>query len=136
MTRGLLGQDMERVACVSKVWAGDTNVPASFRHMSDHLYRLATEARRMKQPGSASIRNVGSLFCSICHRIKASPCDCKARSFEQCSVLENVALAGGRARHFNLGWSSPLPASPPSSNAEPSPDAGNPVSDGTVPGVG
>ncbi len=86
---------MEHVALVAKGWADDANLPASLRHMSLHLCRLTAGMGRCKQTFPASLRNVESMFCSMCQRIKAGPCECDAQSLERCPVLQRAAAATG-----------------------------------------
>lgn len=93
MAKGRLREHLERVAVVSRNWADDPILPASIRYMSQHLHRLTTglNESRHPQPFPSSVRNVESLFCSMCRRLKVRPGECDGQSLECCPLLKNDA---------------------------------------------
>lgn len=90
MTKAGLREHLERVAVVSGNWADDPVLPASIRYMSRHLHRLTTGLNRSRhpQPFPTTVRNVESLFCSMCRRLKARPEGCDGQSMEHCPLLK------------------------------------------------
>lgn len=66
---------------------------------------------RSKQPLPASVRNVESMFCSMCQRIKAGPCGCDAQSLDYCPVLKTVAAPAGTEKVVDIRRSPTLPDS-------------------------
>ena len=91
MAENLAWEILECVAVVAKGWADDANLPAALRHRSLHLSQLTAGMGRCRQPFPPSLRNVESMFCSMCQRIKAGPCECDAQSLERCPVLQQAA---------------------------------------------
>ncbi|OIQ89930.1 hypothetical protein GALL_281770 [mine drainage metagenome] len=93
MTKVGLREHLERVAAVSQNWANDPILPASIRYMSQHLHRLTTGLSRSRhaQPFPTSVRNVESLFCSMCRRLKVRPHECDGQSLECCPLLNKDA---------------------------------------------
>lgn len=104
MPKSILWDRLERVAAVSKYWADDAVLPAPVRHMSLHLYRLTRGVSRTRQPFPATVRNVETLFCSMCRRLKAGPCGCEMQSLDCCPVLQNVGALHVREHAAHTVW--------------------------------
>ncbi len=90
MTKGV-ADTLKRVALVSQGWADDAVLPSALRHMSLHLNGLTTGLLRNKHFHPAAIKDVGSLCCLICQRIKVESGECE-RLLAHCSMLKNITL--------------------------------------------
>jgi hypothetical protein len=87
-----LRDSLERVTALSRSWAEDDTLPAPFRHMSEHVFNLANDAKRHRELSLPAVKTVRLRFCSLCHRIVTVQERCGTPSLPNCPVLGEVCL--------------------------------------------